>query len=144
KTCTPLWTGATGGAVESSPAVAGGVVYVGSFDTKLYAFSFPPTDVSVSKSGPASAAPGSSFTYGISVANTSATTAFNLSLTDPLPAGVTFVSETHPGGWTCTDPAVGTNGTLTCTKPSLAPGALTSVNLVVHASPTTTGQMSNT
>src|SRR5207248_602056 len=35
---TQAWTGATGGFVFSSPAVAGGVVYVGSFDHKLYAF----------------------------------------------------------------------------------------------------------
>jgi outer membrane protein assembly factor BamB len=32
------WTGATGGAVNSSPATANGVVYVGSADGKLYAF----------------------------------------------------------------------------------------------------------
>src|SRR6266508_2281027 len=32
------WHGTTGGAVESSPAVANGVVYVGSDDRKLYAF----------------------------------------------------------------------------------------------------------
>src|SRR4051812_44987524 len=32
------WTGATGASVLSSPAVAGGVAYVGSFDAKLYAF----------------------------------------------------------------------------------------------------------
>jgi outer membrane protein assembly factor BamB len=40
KVCFPLWTGATGGIIGvSSPAVANGVVYVGSFDKKLYAFS---------------------------------------------------------------------------------------------------------
>lgn len=38
KTCAPLWTAATGNAVESSPAVANGVVYVGSDDHNLYAF----------------------------------------------------------------------------------------------------------
>src|SRR5690349_16595963 len=32
------WTYTTGGAIESSPAVAGGVVYVGSHDNNLYAF----------------------------------------------------------------------------------------------------------
>jgi outer membrane protein assembly factor BamB len=37
-TCTPLWTATTGGPVGSSPAVVGGVVYVGSNDGKLYAF----------------------------------------------------------------------------------------------------------
>ncbi len=39
KACKPLWTAATGGYVYSSPAVANGVVYVGSYDGKLYAFS---------------------------------------------------------------------------------------------------------
>lgn len=38
KTCTALWTGTTGGLVASSPVVSNGVVYVGSFDSKLYAF----------------------------------------------------------------------------------------------------------
>ncbi len=36
--CKPLWSAPTGLWVESSPAVADGVVYVGSFDNKLYAF----------------------------------------------------------------------------------------------------------
>jgi outer membrane protein assembly factor BamB len=35
---TTRWTGITGGVVPSSPAVANGVVYVGSVDHKLYAF----------------------------------------------------------------------------------------------------------
>src|SRR5205823_9213817 len=38
KVCSPLWTAATGADVYSSPAVANGVVYVGSQDGKLYAF----------------------------------------------------------------------------------------------------------
>jgi outer membrane protein assembly factor BamB len=37
KICNPAWTRTTGGAVRSSPAVANGVVYVGSDDAKLYA-----------------------------------------------------------------------------------------------------------
>jgi outer membrane protein assembly factor BamB len=38
--CAPLWQGTTGNEsiLESSPAVANGVVYVGAFDGKLYAF----------------------------------------------------------------------------------------------------------
>jgi outer membrane protein assembly factor BamB len=39
KTCAPLWTAPTGGPIAgSSPAVANGVVYLSSRDTKLYAF----------------------------------------------------------------------------------------------------------
>ena len=38
KTCVPLWTAGTEAGVESSPAVANGVVYIGSTDTRLYAF----------------------------------------------------------------------------------------------------------
>jgi outer membrane protein assembly factor BamB len=39
KTCTPIWVSvATGGVMDSSPTVVGGVVYVGSNDGKLYAF----------------------------------------------------------------------------------------------------------
>ncbi len=34
-----LWSYATGGYVESSPAVVNGVVYVGSWDGNVYAFS---------------------------------------------------------------------------------------------------------
>ena len=39
-TCAPLWQGVAGSQsiLESSPAVAGGVVYVGAFDGRLYAF----------------------------------------------------------------------------------------------------------
>ena len=38
RACGAMWTGATGGPVRSSPAVANGLVYVGSDDGKLYAF----------------------------------------------------------------------------------------------------------
>jgi outer membrane protein assembly factor BamB len=37
-----IWNYITGSAVESSPAVANGVVYVGSDDKKVYAFSAAP------------------------------------------------------------------------------------------------------
>src|SRR4051794_13641983 len=36
--CAPLWTASTPAAITSSPAVAGGMVYVGSLDGTLYAF----------------------------------------------------------------------------------------------------------
>jgi outer membrane protein assembly factor BamB len=36
--CSPLWTATTGGAIEASPAIANGIVYIASTDGKLYAF----------------------------------------------------------------------------------------------------------
>jgi outer membrane protein assembly factor BamB len=39
KKCTPVWTAVTGGMITTqAPAVASGIVYIGSFDKKLYAF----------------------------------------------------------------------------------------------------------
>jgi outer membrane protein assembly factor BamB len=38
KSCAPVWSASTQGAIESSPAVANGVVYVGSDDHTFYAF----------------------------------------------------------------------------------------------------------
>ena len=37
----PSWKGNTGTGVDSSPAIANGMVYVGSEDGKLYAFGLP-------------------------------------------------------------------------------------------------------
>ena len=39
--CTPLWTATTGGAIDSSPAIANGTVYVGSQDHNLYVYGLP-------------------------------------------------------------------------------------------------------
>ena len=47
-TCTSLWTGDTGSYIDSSPAVADGVVYIGSTSYKLYAFGLPATPLTVS------------------------------------------------------------------------------------------------
>ena len=38
RTGAKLWSYTTGGEVWSSPAVANGVVYIGSYDGKVYAF----------------------------------------------------------------------------------------------------------
>ena len=41
KTCTPIWSVTTGGAVRSSPVATDGTIYVGSDDHQLHAYSFP-------------------------------------------------------------------------------------------------------
>jgi uncharacterized repeat protein (TIGR01451 family) len=63
---------------------------------------------------------GSDLTYTIEVRNGGPLVADNATLSDPLPPGMTFVSVTEPAGWSCSTPAVGAGGTVTCTNPSLA------------------------
>ncbi len=42
---------------------------------------------------------------------------------DSLPANTTFVSMNAPGSWSCNAPAVGANGTVSCSIASLPPGS---------------------
>jgi uncharacterized repeat protein (TIGR01451 family) len=95
----------------------------------------PSADVAVDKSGPASITPGNNISYTISVTNAGPSDAVNLSFSDAVPTGTTFVSVTTPAGWTRTDavPAGGT-GTITFTAASIAAGApASSFTLVVNA-----------
>ncbi len=69
-------------------------------------------DLSVTKTdSPDPVTAGANLTYTITVANSDNSTAANVSLSDPLPAGTTFVSLTGPAGWTLTTPPVGGTGT---------------------------------
>jgi uncharacterized repeat protein (TIGR01451 family) len=92
------------------------------------------TDVAVTKSGPASVVQGQNATYSITVTN-NGVPADNVSLTDALPAGLTFVSLSVPGGWTATTPAVGSGGTVTATNPRFANGASVTFTLVAQVAP---------
>jgi uncharacterized repeat protein (TIGR01451 family) len=62
---------------------------------------------------------GSNLTYTLTVNNAGPSNAASATLSDPLPAGTTFVSLTAPGGWSCTTPAVGAGGTVSCTNASV-------------------------
>src|SRR5260221_7765144 len=82
-------------------------------------------DLGVTKNGPASAAPGANVVYTIHVVNSGPAAATTVSLNDPLPGTMTFVSIVQNGGpvFSCTTPAVGANGTVTCTIATMANGA---------------------
>lgn len=67
-------------------------------------------DVAVAKDGPASAVAGSTVSFFLHVTNNGPSTATDIVLADPLPAGLVFVAADGP----CP--------TLPCTIPSLAPG----------------------
>lgn len=78
---------------------------------------------------------GTQLGYTIEVVNGGPDDAATLEVTDPLPAGTTFVSLTAPAGWSCTTPAVGASGTVTCTNALLANGGSATFNLVVAVDP---------
>lgn len=79
--------------------------------------------------------PGAGLTYAITVENGGPDPATGLTLTDALPAGTYFASLTFPAGWACTTPAVGANGTVTCTIATLAAPstAVFTLNVTVDA-----------
>lgn len=65
---------------------------------------------------------GADLTYAISLANAGPTAAQAATLSDTLPAGTRFVSLSAAAGWSCTTPAVGASGTVSCSNASFAPG----------------------
>jgi uncharacterized repeat protein (TIGR01451 family) len=63
---------------------------------------------------------GTSFSYTVTVANAGPDPADNVSWSDTLPTGTAFVSLSSPGGWSCSTPAVGSGGMVSCSIASLA------------------------
>lgn len=94
-------------------------------------------DLLVEKSAPAQAAPGTDVTYTVTVRNLGPHTAGGVTLTDPIPAGMTFVSHTAPPGFSCTTPAPGSGGTISCSGALLAAGSTATFTFVVHIAPST-------
>jgi uncharacterized repeat protein (TIGR01451 family) len=96
-----------------------------------------PADLSITKTGPATAAPGSQFTYTITVANSGPNSATNVVVSDTLPAGVSFVSAI-PSQGSC----AGTT-TVTCTLGTINNGSNATISLTVQVT-AATGTIVNT
>jgi uncharacterized repeat protein (TIGR01451 family) len=97
----------------------------------------PSADLSITKSdSPDPVTVGSNLTYTITVKNNGPSGATGVTMTDPLPGTVTFVSAT-PSQGNCTGTA-----TVTCSLGSLSNGASATVTIVV--TPTQAGGISNT
>ncbi|WP_132000277.1 DUF11 domain-containing protein, partial [Dokdonella fugitiva] len=90
-------------------------------------------NVSVVKTGPASATAGQDVVYTLAVTNNGPSDAANVSLADPTPAGLTFVSATAPcaGGFPCN---LGT----------LANGATVNVSVTYAVPASASGTIANT
>ncbi|MCP4658216.1 MAG: DUF11 domain-containing protein [bacterium] len=71
---------------------------------------------------------GAMLSYTLSVANAGSSSASGLTLTDTLPAGVSWVSASGTG-WSCAH----ADGIVTCTRPSLAVGPAPAVTIEVTA-----------
>jgi uncharacterized repeat protein (TIGR01451 family) len=103
-------------------------------------------DLLVSKSGPESALAGDTIDYSVFVFNAGPSTAQNVTVTDTLPAGTTFVGINISSSlFTCTTPAVGASGTVSCTAPAFDDESETSFTISVKTSSfASSGSISNT
>jgi uncharacterized repeat protein (TIGR01451 family) len=99
----------------------------------------PLADVGVTKAAPSSATAGSDVSFSIQVMNNGPDDAATVSLTDPLPAGMNFVSDTQNSGpaFSCSNPSAGTNGTITCTIATLPAGSIATFTFVANIPPAT-------
>src|SRR5207244_4172651 len=77
---------------------------------------------------------GNNLTYTITVTNAGPSTARNVQITDPVPAGTSYVSSDNGGS--------NVAGTVTWNIGDLAPGS-TTVHMTVNVSPSTNGTLSN-
>ncbi len=125
------------------------------FDTKLqhkYAYtgimdplSLPGADLAVTMSaGSSTAFSGHPLSYTITVTNNGHDQAANVVVSDALPASLKFQSIASPAGWTCTTPAVGSSGSVSCTAATMDNGAAAQFALVVSPSITSAAQITNT
>jgi uncharacterized repeat protein (TIGR01451 family) len=81
------------------------------------------------------ARPNALFNYTLSIYNAGPSAATNVVLTDVLPADLLFEFVGPPAGFTCTTPALGTNGTIRCTAESLAASLLAAFTIRVRVAP---------
>ncbi len=85
---------------------------------------------------PSTVLAGNDITYTQTVTNNGPGAASAANFTEATPPNTTFQSVVAPAGWTCTSPAVGGTGNVTCTNPMVAAGATANIIVVVNVAPT--------
>lgn len=101
------------------------------------------TDLAIVKTAPpTSPNPGSNLTYTLSVTNNGPDNASAVMVTDALPSQTRFISLTTSAG-SCNAPPVNTNGTVTCTIPTLASNTSVAISITVVIGAAVTGSFTN-
>ncbi len=102
-------------------------------------------DLSVTKTAPTTVAPGEQFDYTIMLSYTGTTQTGDVTVTDPLPAGIRFIAMSSIMNATCpTQPAPGSNGTVSCTTQLGPQTAGSTIVIHVEAAPDAPGSVTNT
>ncbi|TML31422.1 MAG: DUF11 domain-containing protein, partial [Actinobacteria bacterium] len=96
----------------------------------------PTADLSITKTGPATAQNGGTITYTLSVSNAGPFDAHNVTVDDPLPAGETLVSAT-PSQGSC-------SGTVTCDLGTVANGGAATISIVASVTASCGSTLTNT
>jgi uncharacterized repeat protein (TIGR01451 family) len=112
-----------------------GAVYVDAFGPSV-------PGLQVSASAPQSANTGTQMTYTFNYKNGGTGAATNTTIVENLPTGVTFASLSAPGA-TCTAPAVGGTGAVTCNVGTLNPAASGSFTVTVNVTAGSPSTISN-
>jgi uncharacterized repeat protein (TIGR01451 family) len=95
-------------------------------------------DLAVTNSGtPSVVSPGGNITYTQAVTNNGPQDAVNATFIEAVPSNTTFQSLTIAPGWSCTTPAVGSAGNISCTDPDVANAAVGTFTFVVQVIPGT-------
>ncbi len=102
------------------------------------------SDLTLDKSGPATAVAGTDITYGLTVTNTGPSTATNVVIRDVLPRGLSVISVSGTGGATCNAGTAGDASLPTrCSFGTLASGANRSMTVVTRVAPDVIGVINN-
>jgi uncharacterized repeat protein (TIGR01451 family) len=97
-------------------------------------------DLAVTNSAsPSVVLPGGTITYTQMVTNNGPFDAVNGVFSEAIPANTTFQSIVTPTGWTCTTPAVGATGNISCTNPDFANAGSSTFTVAVQVNAGTTG-----
>lgn len=108
----------------------------------LAAPAFAAVGISIVTNNPAPVAGGAAFSYTVTLTNQDAgAAASNVLMTFPLPLSVRFqslaIAGTHAGAFNCVGPAVGANGTVSCSAVSLPASGSMALTVVADIDPNT-------